>query len=439
MKIKLWPYILLFITACSSLSPEKNSLTPAVAITDSTSSPTSTSIPPTETPLPTFTSVPIEPFSINALRMVYVKEGNIYLRDGLNTPKQLTFSGHDRDPILSDDGQKIVFYRGEEDEHVYSINADGSNELLIIESKSFHPLSQGQIEALTFVPNSHLMLFNTYLCNPNIPGSYNAPDCIVGLFQADINTGENDVIVTGLSGNRLQKRNFEISPDGQWISVAASGYVDIYHMNNPLAPPIYPGAISYDRTFPDEFLPGQYWLPDSSGIIVVVAADGSSNEPTTPPSSYTVFSYDLQNNRVLQIPMDKEILWGFGSKATSWSISPDRNWISFINDGKFWVGNLSSGQVQILEGMGGDIYFFNWSTDNKHFAFSNNTGHIGDIGGTLIPHEGIFMEWLDPTHYIYESEGAGYKIGEIGAEGISLPDDFTLPGDFVVLDPSLTP
>ncbi|MBC7877725.1 MAG: PD40 domain-containing protein [Anaerolineales bacterium] len=397
--------------------------------------------------LSTSTSNSNQPFSIDRIRQVYVKGGNIYLINGLNLPRQLTHSGRDRDPIFSDDGEKIVFYRGEDDNDVYSINADGSNEQLIIKSKSLPTLAQGDIKALTFVPKTHLLLFNTYLCNPSPQGpSYNAPECTVGLYRVDTDSGEISIIVGGLTGNTMQERNFEISPDGTFISVSSSGHIDIYAGNRI----IYPDAVHYYRTPPDEYLPQQYWLPDSSGLIAVVAADQESNEPATPPSTYSVLRYTIKDNQVVQIPFELPIIFNSGC---NFSVSPDTNWIFYISDGNgqgvgtpsLYIGNLNNGSTQLFDwdGRCPSSYYSDpqWSPDSKYFA-SQKT--IWSVEGSSISIGGDFIAWIDSNHYLYTIYDANIPktstfIGEIGGDTISLPEDFIWSSEFIILDPKNTP
>jgi hypothetical protein len=63
-----------------------------------------------ETLSPTATEIPL--FPLEGLRMAYIVDGNLYLQDSGNEPIQLTDSGEDHTPIFSDDGEKIVFFRG---------------------------------------------------------------------------------------------------------------------------------------------------------------------------------------------------------------------------------------------------------------------------------------------------------------------------------------
>jgi len=95
-----------------------------------------------------------------------VEKGNIFVRNGFNPPIQLTVSGIDQSPIISDDGERIAFYRGDSFDTVFTINADGSQEQVAIKAELLPILAQGKLNALTFVPDTHLLLFNTFLCNP---------------------------------------------------------------------------------------------------------------------------------------------------------------------------------------------------------------------------------------------------------------------------------
>jgi hypothetical protein len=440
MKIKLWPYILLMIAACGPLSP-RQIIPPTINVSTSTAFPDTPNFLPettytqSSTPLPTYTldpdsswpsltptPIPATPTATNMslihvwltqyaestpirtpvtpipfrLHKVYEKEGNLYFQKSETFTIQLTNSGKDRDPILSDDGQKIVFYRGEANDNVYSINTDGSNEQLIIKSNSLPIPKLGEVKALTFVSNSHLLLFNIYLCNPSPIGPhYDAPDCTVGLYEVNTDSGETRELVSELSGNTMQYSNFSVSPDGKYISVAASGHIDIYTGNDI----IYQNALVYDITKPDEYLPQQYWLPDSSGLIAAVAT-GGYNEPGTPPSGFALYRYKL-GGKATKIELGASI--GRGVGGISFSISPDKNWVYFLSYlGETYVANLRTGYTQPYEELSPVFYSLHWSPDSKHFASSYSTfGMIGSVEGPPLPVGGYFIKWIDSTHYYY--------------------------------------
>ena len=370
--------------------------------------------------------------------MVIVKNGNLYLQNGTNSQIQLTYRGKDRNPILSDDGKKIVFYRGETFDSVYSINADGSHEQEIIESQSLSVLGHGDIKALTFVPNTHFLLFNTFLCNPS-EALYNAPDCTVGIYSVDADSREISELVSGLNGNALQERNFAVSPDGSYISVAALGHIDIYFLYTKRVDISQQDAILYNITTPDEFLPLQYWLTDSSGLIAVLPTD-IHNEPGTPPHTFTAWRYTMPNNvstgKATQIPLDPPIvfLW-----TCNFSVSPDRNWIFYISDRipSLYLINLNDGHTQLHEDgcPSSSVASPQWSSDSLHFASGRR---IRSVDGTTIPIDGDFLGWIDDSYYFYEAikdNSRKIYIGESGVEVVALPESFQWSPAYVLMNP----
>ena len=382
--------------------------------------------------------------------MVYENHGDLYLQDGTKPSIQRTHSGKDRDPILSDDGGKIVFYRGDAFDNVYSINADGSKEQALIKSKSLPVLGRGDVKNLTFVPGTHYILFNTYICNPQVH-LYVAADCTVGIYIVDTDSAKMSELVAGLHGDRMQGRNFEVSPNGTWISVADSGHVDIYSLNlySGSAEIWIPDVILYNRTKPNEFLPQQYWLPDSSGVIAIIASD-LYNEPGTPPQTYAAFRYKLYD-KAIQIPLDPSPMWVGG--FCYFSVSPDRNWIIYINGNEtisVYLGDLNDGQVENY--VGDDCSFqgvYSWSPDSRHFSNSflvnGSIGavDIGAVDGPPLHIGGIFVGWIDASHYVYDvikdKVFVETRIGEIGGQSMALPKGFHWSNLFVVLPPKTEP
>lgn len=394
---------------------------------------------PTTTPIPTATQTPPISFALDRLRMVIVRDGNLYVQNGINPPIQLTTSGKDRNPMISYDGKKIVFYRGETFDGVYSINADGSQEQAIILSQLLPTLGRGDIKALTFVPNTHFLVFNTYLCNPSV-NLYNAPDCTVGIYSVDADSGEINELISGLSSNGTQTRNFEISPDGNYISVATSGHIDLYSFHIPRIEVSKQNIILYERTVPDEFLPLQYWLPDTSGLIVVLPED-PYNEPATPPHTFTAWHSSLtnkvDNNTAIQVQLDPPI--GFLSTC-NFSVSPDRNWIFYISDRipSLYLGSLNDSVTKPYEWENGCPMLYppynQWSPDSLHFAWQNT---IASIDGKTFSIAGDFKGWLDDQHYFYvaiEENKSRTYIGEIGGSNITLPEGFQLSPTYILLD-----
>lgn len=334
---------------------------------------------------------------------VYAKDGNLYFQRNASQPVQLTSSGKDREPLLSDDGQKIVFYRGESTDRIHFINSDGSREHTVITSETSLLVGKGDIVSPIFVPRTHILLFNTYLCGPRL-GLYNGPECQAGVYSLDTDTWNIEKIIGDLSGSAWKDRNFEISPNGKYISVAGSGHVNLYVLSSGRFELAYPNIIEYYITTPDEYLPVQYWFPNSNGLIIIVA-NSQFNDPADPPSNYLAFRYTLEEKQGQQIPLEKSIIRGDG-----WCVSPDRNWILFTGIGKDaldydfnYLANLITGHTQTFEKAGLSLYDCQWSPDSKHFVSNTNTiNFIGSVDGSLpIPVGGHFIKWIDNTHYYY--------------------------------------
>ncbi|MGC1376668.1 MAG: hypothetical protein WA821_10605, partial [Anaerolineales bacterium] len=153
--------------------------------TSQTAAPTETASPTpyptstiTRTPMSTLTPLPFE--TLEGLRAAYIIKGNLYVQDSGGQPVQLTRSGQDTTPMLSDDGQKIIFFRGlrNQKKSVHVINPDGSGEQELVIGKLLSTLGLGYGEStelgrVAFFPGGHRLLFQTW--QPNLkfdtPGS----------------------------------------------------------------------------------------------------------------------------------------------------------------------------------------------------------------------------------------------------------------------------
>lgn len=123
-----WMVYVAMLVACGK---QTGSVTPIVNVTDANNTalagaftevaqtmaavPTSTAFPITDTVLSS-TTTPLPFRALNGLRVVYTDiDGNLYVQDSGKSSIKLTHdvkeSVDGRPPLISDDGQKIVFYR----------------------------------------------------------------------------------------------------------------------------------------------------------------------------------------------------------------------------------------------------------------------------------------------------------------------------------------
>lgn len=445
MKLICLFLVIVLISGCGPLVSQEGDIPTAEIPTVATLpifNPTAMQIPSqTASPFPTQPPLPIKLFSIDRLRIIYEKDGNIYLQNGLNTAQKLTSSGVDRDPIVSDNGEIILFYRGKTNNKVYSIRADGTEEKLLIDTMTLRKLSQGEVKGITFIPGSTDFLFNTYLCNIPLPGAYDPVECVVGLYKMDFFSGKIHRVVTGLSGNRLHDRNFAISPNGQFLSVAASGHVDVYVASGGRYEIIKRDAITYLRTLPVEYLATQYWFPDSSGFVSVIANSGYYGLLEY-PSTFAAYRYNLGDDRPVLIPLDP-MMRSNPALDLDWALSPDRNWIFYHGRSSNFLGNLSTGATTAfpLYNRADNI---KWSPGSQYFLFYEE---LYSVHGSQMPvpasHIGYSAIWLDDTHYLYNNmeasspQESNYAIGVVGGNDIPLPEtfEFESTSKIVILDP----
>jgi len=458
-----WIVLIFLLVACGTFPTEQAENTPTVSVPTLAPAHTPVALPtfellptvattPAPTPLP-ISTLPIftspEKFPLDNIRMVYMANGNLYTQEGINQPMQLTNSGEDLDPILSNDGEKIVFYRGKinDDNNVHSINADGSQEQSLITNDWLTALGPGtKAGFLAFVPGTHQLLFDTYLC----PGDLSL-GCTTGLFSVDTDTGEIKEILPPSPSGYLPwggrspwHGNFAVSPDGELVSIAISGHIDIFTINGIVS---RRNVMTYTRSTPIELFPRVFWRSDSSGLITALPAERNYGGTYEMTPTYTVWRYDFDSNSAIQVPFDPSPMWIYMECSDVMYVSSDGNWIIFnrLDDNtQLYAGNLNTEYLQPypVEVDCSPVY---WSADSKHFAYGRLRGTFrGDVNESLIPIDGNFLGWIDSTHFMY-SHFPNQKevlVGEIGEEsitnyesGISLHENYyPYSFTFVVLD-----
>ncbi len=386
---------------------------------------------PISSPAPIPISTATETFPLDNLRMAYIVDGNLYVQDGSNPSQKLSDSGKNWYPVFSDDGGKIVFYRGEkinDNNNIFSVNADGSRMQEIITTAWLDTLDAGtKAGHLAFIPNTHQLVFNTYLCPEFDPSSTSG--CTVGLFLVDSDTGKIKKIMKPALGGWLSDepwiRNFSISPDGKLLSISHAGKIDIFDMEGNI---IRQSIMKYPPGMPFELYARVYWLPDSSGLIIALPTETDfygprlSGDPT-----YSIWRYLFDGDVATPIPLNPPLSWAHMESNDIISISPNREWVIYLTeDYKLYKGNLLDGNTNLLLPY---RYFLPmlWSLDNIHFAhLSNPEGNI--LASVKAPPgypPGQFLGWIDRERFIYfpystsmNKDNIPVLVGEVNGENI---------------------
>lgn len=393
-----------------------STLPPAGQIPTATLIPTST--PPSFTPAPTRTPLPFR--VLEGLRVAYTSNGNLYVQDSGKPAIQLTDSGRDSNPLLSDDGKRIAFYRGRQQVRVIRVGGTGEQVLVSRESLStFGDIYDNEfieLHNMAFLPGTHQLLFNT-LVYPRTSGESH-PGLNEDLFFVDVDTGKLRQFKAPRQGG-----NFLPAPNGKWIAVETLDHIEVI---NTQGQPIHRNLVTYptvDDYYGLDWAP-MFWTRDSRELIVVqpAAFDEFSGVNATARSvwRYSLNSGEGVETRLNPPPMNDAL-----------SVSPDGNWIAYSYElGRtaevgVYLGNLRDGTSQLIytapvsEAGYQDVPLFydDWSPDSVHFIFRDMDYQmfLGNIHGETVPlGRGAGLEgWIDNTHYLFEG---GEVIGEVGTQ-----------------------
>lgn len=386
-----------------------------------------TSTPPSFTPAPTRTPLPFVP--LEGLRVADEAGGNLYIQDSGKQAIRLTDGGQDSNPLLSDDGQKIAFYRGWDELCVIRVDGSGERTLVSREMLSAYGYDNEFIKLydMAFLPGTHQLLFNTWIYNRKSgEGHHQRND---DLWFVDTDTGTlRQLRAPGQGGN------FLAAPNGKWIAVQTVDHIDVVDAQGQIIrrnlvtnPPMddYYGITWASMS----------WTPNSSELIVL----STSIPPGTGvPVVREAWRYPLDGRPVVEIKLSPPPV------GDAFSISPDGNWIAYsfpldavnlmdwIPELVSWdpetpigvyLGNLHDGTSQLLytppvnESGYRDVplYYNDWSPDSVHFILEDDDYRmlIGNIHGKITPlgrGTGI-LGWIDDSHYLF---AGGTVVGEVG-------------------------
>jgi hypothetical protein len=413
--------VIVLLSACTSA--------PATEPFPTIAAPTLTPVPPTSTVIPTDTAlaptpIPVPsslPFvALEGLRVAYIIDGNLFVQDSDKQAIQLTHNGQDHEPMFSDDGQKIMFYRegNSNKREIWTINANGSGEQALVNLEKLASFGQEYDETTefrspAFIPTTHQLLFTT--TNQD-------------LLVANTDTGElKQLLAPGQSGF------FLVSPNGKWIAVQTLSRISVIDSHGQIVRQNMASYSyeSYDCVFYGYICAPMFWKQDSSELIVLQPLSGVA------PLMYALWRY----------PMDgrpgTEIRFSPPPMGEALSVSPDGKWIAYSlfeqGDGDgVYLGNLSDGTSQLIyqpklnETTGvrdpAPLDYYGWSPDSLYFVFSDDENKfISNIHGetTLLGKAGV-LGWIDNNHYF--SGSTVYEVG--GQDGVPVVDFPPFAGRF---------
>jgi hypothetical protein len=219
----------------------------------------------------------------NFLRVIYAKGGNIWLWDDIAaSPKQLTKSGLDSSPKVSDDGSVIAFLRNGE---LWAVNDNGDNERALASFRALAGLPHtGDAKSVEprqfdFAPGGHDVYFNISLVGDSATTSeYNLVK-----VNADFLS-----LQSLLDGNQGGGR-FVFSPDGKKIALPRNDGINVVNADgsNLITAFIFPLVLLNTEV---NYIPQVVWMPDGSGFKTVIPPRDGISDRSAPARFYYIFA-----------------------------------------------------------------------------------------------------------------------------------------------------
>jgi hypothetical protein len=331
--------LLLGIPACGSAAPLT---TPEPApITLATTTPvTEIGTPESPPPTPT-TSLSTDILSPSGLRVVYLREGNLWSWTETGGSQQLTGTGDMSTARLSDDGQLLAFMRGRE---VWMVRMDGTDARLL-------NTLEDEGAALWFSPNQALLAVSTK----------NKIDVI------DLTDGSSTTVVTFPA---IQEGYF---PEVAW-SLDSSGFKTVVPPQTPsgqaeLLFVFTDGTVASLAKFSmvslSESLP--YFSPDGGYIIYVANLEGETKSLFLMDSSGATRPYGEPGQNIRAhgwLPDSKQFAYGAGNSLSS------------------YLGNIAGPPMGIPVSFTSKV---RWVDTEHYLALENTDLVLGDINGEKMP------------------------------------------------------
>lgn len=236
----------------------------------------------TPIPLNTATLVPTSTptaLPVDVLKVVYTKNGQIWLWDDIAaSSRQLTHSGQDMAPKISDDGLVIVFRRRSE---LWAIDSDGKNERILTSGVALTTLVSAGANTVEprqfdFGPFSHDVYLNITIVN----GPVSEPE--YNLAKINVDSPSLQALLDGSQGGG----QFVFSPDGTKIALVRNDKINVVNSDGSDWKPVF--------TFPPvllntglNYIPEIRWMPNGSGFTTVIPPE----DALTDPAARTRFYY----------------------------------------------------------------------------------------------------------------------------------------------------
>jgi Tol biopolymer transport system component len=425
MKRFFWFILLLFLVACNFSSEKTPAPASEVDTVDTAVAQKLTAVAQAAMPASTETVIPTPLASVADLKVVYVKSGDLWLWDGA-TSRQLTQSGRDSKPKISDDGQVIAFSRAGA---LWAVNADGSNERVLASLDNLAQLPHSvtgrqEVSNFEFAPASHTVYFSTIITGEGFP------ELQFDLARIDANGPSLQLLLKNGDGGEVT-----FSPDGSKIALVQPEKINLVNADGSGFETLFTFELvsTYSEWF---YLPEIVWMPDSSGFKTLIPA----HDPLANPKELTRFYFiPASGAKAAQLA---EFLASSAFQSGAY-ISPDGSKVVYT---KPQNGNLelhvidASTADQLLFSLPGDkLGALGWTPDSQNVVYWRDDTRItwlltpdGQSASLSDVKYASQVTWVDASRYLFVNESE-LRLRTLGQPSLLIDADLSGGFDFVLL------
>jgi Tol biopolymer transport system component len=361
--------------------------------------------------------IPGDAPDFSGLKVVYTNQGDLWIwEDG--QARQLTESGYDHKPILSDDGTLIAFTRLVDGAHseLWVINATGGAERRLVSIEDLDTIGGGVRDpnavaivpySYQWTPGSHTLAFNTQQVFQG-PGQSLLDD----LNLVDADSGElNFLLLAGWGGA------FTYSPDGSLVALSTPDAILLMDASGEN----YRTVLTYERvlTYSEyRYYAQPVWAPDGSFLRVAFPPVAPLAGPDQVTEIWRISADGTQvelEGGLTAVPFFEDL---YGRAV---AFSPDLERLAYLREKGQPAENLR--QLRIAYADAGEAWAFHearlisfetWAADSQHFVFTTGEDQqawLGNIDGGIEPFlddpYGVTrVRWVDEQRLLYLRQGS---------------------------------
>jgi Tol biopolymer transport system component len=263
------------------------------------------------------------------------------------------------------------------------------------------------------MPGSHTIYFNTLVIAGE--AGYRIPQVDLYSVNAD---GDGDAITTQESPGSGGVPYF--SPDGTIVALAQPDKIIFMEVTGAYwnVALTFPKILTYSEWM---YVPEVVWLPDSSGVWVVIPASDPLSDPTQPSTFWNV--------PISGSPSVQTTFVAVPAFASAPVISPDGSKVLYLGES----GGEDNLQVLQVDGLdtgytfaeSGQVGIVNWSPDSTHFVYwlpqpaTTYIAAVGEIAYNVSDTSPIAIaaQWIDDNRVIYIGDSGELRYRTV--DGIS--------------------